>query len=389
MSASDGTNNVAFHRITLIGSSGCGKTALANAFVNNVAIFEHQPTTDLTVYHSRVCLGKDGDSEDSSFHALLEIEDTWASNKVSPTKMHLLYDPWWPLTQAQAIEASIVDVKAKKAPKTQNKNAVCQCGHGRSDHEGGTGPCRVLPCTCDGFSEEIPSVLNPFSNSRPPELWGVPCLKDHSLKLCEDMDGAGWLCNAKYEQDGCRSGFVKVAHTKGKPRYRCEVCDYNLCEKCHEAKAKAMAHKEPEPHDVDRDGRKYRPLTRNRMAYFFVFDTNDIDSYKEALAQEKALKDYLKRKDIKTLPVMYLVGTKIDVDPDNPAFQSVQFSAKSKSERDSMRYKEVSSMKFEGVRRLFREVVVSIRSKQNLWLLEHGSRHVEGEVKLDAGCCLQ
>jgi len=238
------------------------------------------------------------------------------------------------------------------------------------------------------LEEEGPDPLNPCSGSTPPELWGVPCYGDHTLKLVPDLGNDGWLCNAKWEDNGCRGGYSTKAQTRGMPRYRCETCDYDLCEKCHDARAKVIAARNPEPLDVDREGKKFRPLTRNRMAYFFVFDSSDMESYKEALAQEKALNDYLTMKEIRVQPVVFFVGTKIDVDPNSVNFKNVQYSATSKSIRDSVRYKEVSSTKFEGVRRLFREAVMSIRSKQTLWLLEHGIRNREDEQK-DEACCLQ
>mmetsp|Transcript_70330 Transcript_70330/g.217542 ORF Transcript_70330/g.217542 Transcript_70330/m.217542 type:complete len:397 (+) Transcript_70330:82-1272(+) len=391
-SLSDGSSNVTLLRITLIGSSGSGKSALVNAFVNNVFAYEHHPTSDLELYYSRLHIK--ADVGDTDFHALVEIEDTWPSNKVSPDKMELLYDPWWPITQKQATSSfgRTHDKKMRSGLKAGGRYAVCACGHGRSDHEGGKGVCKVSPCNCHQMREEGPNVLHPFSGSMPHELWGVPCRRDHTLKFVPDLANTGWLCNGRQDDGGCKNGYTTKAQTKGQPRYRCEACDYELCERCHDTKAKAMTFHNPEPFDVDREGRKYRPLTRNRMAYFFVFDTNDMESYKEALGQEKALRDYMKRKEIKVEPVFFLVGTKVDVDPDTPSFKSVQFSAQSKSIRDSMAYKEVSAPKFQGVRRLFRDAVLALRARQALWQESdpgQGARHGDSELKAPDRCCLQ
>jgi len=204
-----------------------------------------------------------------------------------------------------------------------------------------------------------------------------------------DLDNHGWICHGKWEESGCKTNYINKHVTKGVPRYRCETCDHNLCERCHDIKAKAISARTPEPNDVDREGRKYRPLTRNRMAYFFVFDSNDMESYKQAISQLEALKAYLKLKEIKVQPVIFLVGTKVDVDPDSLVFRSVQASAQARSQRDAIRYQEVSAMKFEGIKRLFREAVSGVRGKQPLWLLDHGVRNNEDESKLGEACCLQ
>mmetsp|Transcript_129797 Transcript_129797/g.361666 ORF Transcript_129797/g.361666 Transcript_129797/m.361666 type:complete len:358 (+) Transcript_129797:80-1153(+) len=351
-SISDGTNNIAFLRITLLGASGSGKSTLANAFVNNIFLHEHNPTTDLTLYYARCTLRDDDDTDNSSFHCMVEIEDTWACNRVAPDKMLSLYDPWWPYSQREAMEASRMD---KKGEGTQHK--------------------------------EGKNVLKPFSASMPPELWGVACKRDHTLKL-EALPASSWICERQKDGTGCKSGLTNKSNTRGMPRYRCEACDYNLCEKCHKSRLEVMTGRNPDPMDIDREGRKYRPLTRNRMVYFLVFDMNDSVSYQEAVSQEKALRQFLTSKKMKMHPITFLVGTKKDIDPDSDQFKSVRHSAKVKSEKEAIRFEEVSALKFEGVKKLFRQAVQAVRGHQALWLLDHGITNVDDEDRKE-GCCAQ
>jgi len=48
----------------------------------------------------------------------------------------------------------------------------------------------------------------------------------------------GWVCNGMRITGGCKSKFTPYKgfeQTKGKRRFRCSDCDYDLCEKCVEA----------------------------------------------------------------------------------------------------------------------------------------------------------
>jgi len=142
-----------------------------------------------------------------------------------------------------------------------------------------------------------------------------------------------------------------------------------------------------DPNARNAEGMVYRPLTRNRMVYFLVFDSNDPESYEEALQQEKALYDYLQKKEVKDKPAVYLVGTKIDVNPWSDEFIQVSESAALKSTLEAIPCMQVSAMKFKGVRKLFRSAVQSVRMRQNLWLLESGIR-LEADLGIEK-CCIQ
>lgn len=49
----------------------------------------------------------------------------------------------------------------------------------------------------------------------------------------EKYDNEGWRCNGKDFPWGCQSGFTTtVPKGKGHKRWRCNQCDFDLCEKC-------------------------------------------------------------------------------------------------------------------------------------------------------------
>jgi len=275
---SDGSSNLAFIRITLIGAAKCGKTSLVNAFVNNAFFSQYVPTKDLTLYYTTLRVA--GTDDEPDFNCLVEIEDTWACDKIGDEKMELVYNPWWPATKEQVMEEAQMkkpwQVEAKKDKQFNQKAGGKQRG-----------------------------VLDPFSLSQPPEL--------------------------ETNRDG-------------------------------------------DPCARDEEGQRYQPLTRNRMVYFIVFDCNSADSYKIALAQEKGIYDYLKKKDINVKPVIMLVATKTDQDPGSVTSEQVLESAGQKSTKEGVNFERVSALKFQGIKRLFRKGVMMARMNQALWLLESGIR---------------
>lgn len=276
-SVSDGSSNIAFVRITLIGAANSGKTSLINAFVNNVFYTQYQPTKDLTLYYTTLRIPEEDDTP--PFNCLLEIEDTWACDKIGDEKMEFVYNPWWPSTREDAITETM---EKKDWQLDVKKDKTFMANHG-----------------------EKRSCLSPFSMSQPPVL---------------------------------------------------ETESY------------------VDPCAVDMEGQRYQPLTRNRMVYFIVFDCNNTESYKIALLQEKAIYDYLKKKAINAKPVIFLVATKIDEDPGSDISEQVLESVAQKSTREGVPFEKVSSLKFQGVKRLFRKGVMMARMNQTLWLLESGIR---------------
>ncbi|XP_055388785.1 uncharacterized protein LOC129617697 [Condylostylus longicornis] len=67
-----------FVRITVLGSSGCGKTSLIHSFVNNLCPHYHIPTTFPTLFYRTVRLPPESDQKGQPTSVCVEIEDTVA-----------------------------------------------------------------------------------------------------------------------------------------------------------------------------------------------------------------------------------------------------------------------------------------------------------------------
>jgi len=59
----------------------------------------------------------------------------------------------------------------------------------------------------------------------------------HQHYLIRDYDDNGWGCNGRNYEGGCRRGITGFQQTTGMPRYRCDVCDFDLCDGCKNAYA--------------------------------------------------------------------------------------------------------------------------------------------------------
>lgn len=82
------------------------------------------------------------------------------------------------------------------------------------------------------------------SGSRVPK-----CARAHEMEyLATSRDADGWGCDGRFEPGGCKSGITGYHQTKGVERYRCEVCDYDLCKKCVESSRRVCL-----PHVIDGD----------------------------------------------------------------------------------------------------------------------------------------
>ena len=43
----------------------------------------------------------------------------------------------------------------------------------------------------------------------------------------------GWLCNGKYSHGGCKQNIQTYGQSYGMTRYRCDACDFDLCDLCY------------------------------------------------------------------------------------------------------------------------------------------------------------
>jgi len=61
----------------------------------------------------------------------------------------------------------------------------------------------------------------------------MTCAKGHPLTSLGTSRNNGWACDARKAPGGCRAGITGFFQSDGLGRYRCDTCDYDLCEKCH------------------------------------------------------------------------------------------------------------------------------------------------------------
>eukprot|EP00927_Polykrikos_kofoidii_P035704 TRINITY_DN30249_c0_g1_i1.p1 TRINITY_DN30249_c0_g1~~TRINITY_DN30249_c0_g1_i1.p1 ORF type:complete len:265 (+),score=38.42 TRINITY_DN30249_c0_g1_i1:61-855(+) len=261
-----GSDDMAFIRITLLGSAKSGKTSLASTFVSNIMPHSYHPTARANISYTVVRLS--GDGHEMNFNALVEIEDTCASdNPAGRKQVEQYYNVWRP-----TVENSTVKNELEQEEKV-------------------------------GPRGDVRSLAFPFGRYDP--------------FLAENIG---------------------------------------------------------------------EPLTRNRMAYFLVFDINDRNSYTEALRIHVALKEYWAKKNIGLTPVVMLVGNRVDEGGDD--LVDVTYSAANYSEYNCIPFHPVSALQFKGVKKLFRAGVSAVRKKQHLFLLEY-KRKDGGTLTAEKQCCVQ
>jgi len=89
-----------------------------------------------------------------------------------------------------------------------------------------------MGCGCGGlagltgaFAEKDLKLLDMARKNE----YAVSC-HPHSLKL--NGSDNGWACDGRKAEGGCLNKCTDFHQTKGWARYRCDQCDYDLCDKC-------------------------------------------------------------------------------------------------------------------------------------------------------------
>lgn len=63
-----------------------------------------------------------------------------------------------------------------------------------------------------------------------------PCDRGHAMTLLGLARDNGWGCDGRSQPGGCKRGITGFRQTKGIHRFRCEACDFDLCDLCYEAR---------------------------------------------------------------------------------------------------------------------------------------------------------
>lgn len=72
-------------------------------------------------------------------------------------------------------------------------------------------------------------------------LLTVTCPEGHPMVSLGTSRDDGWDCDARGEAGGCCGGITGFNQTAGMNRYRCDLCVYDLCEKCYLARSIAAS----------------------------------------------------------------------------------------------------------------------------------------------------
>ena len=87
-------------------------------------------------------------------------------------------------------------------------------------------------CHYPSFSLPPRSTPHPISGGFVGIVKSVKCPQGHVLQL-SDRD-TGWSCDGRRDDGGCRKESMPPGRRPN--RYRCQSCDYDLCDACYEAK---------------------------------------------------------------------------------------------------------------------------------------------------------
>lgn len=236
-------------RITVIGSTGCGKTSLVTCFVNNTVSTEYKETLYPTLYHKLVRLTPEDDEKGNIQSLILEIEDTYGSERTDDGRSIVQF----------------LDIRRK--------------------------PLHVPSKTKD---------FTPFSIWKPPLIPSGP-------------------------------------------------------------------------------GQKYYPITIGRMGFILVFDANSNSSFEGVLNLHALINEYLDNRNDRLKPVISIVATKIDKDPECPTFQSIITQAETYSQKMMIRFWKVSAFENKNVKRMFKDMIYLIQGNQLLWMMEPEEQETEKE----------
>jgi len=330
-------------RITIIGKSGAGKTSLINALVNNAYTERYHATENFGLYYAVLSVTEE-DSEPGApkFNVLLEIEDTPGSELLDKELLDL-FDPWWPKPQELAM---------KRPPRSSKRK-------GTDEEDSAHLPFSIVYAPVGKYNDEEAPVTE-----------------------CEIGINAGkWFCNRPDNNCGAEVYMPDAPHGTGRQCRSCRRFQSSLTPKG-----------------------EFRPIVRQRMAYIFLFDATDKESYLEALRVYNEYQTYLSKKDIKQKPLVYLVGTKTDKEPemkkdkDDAQEQEFQkhvvqhitqhmksFAQKQSDDLKQLSTNTVSSAQFRNVTELFRGIVRDLRVREPLWKLNPLGETTDEEA--DASTC--
>jgi len=353
-----------FMRITLIGASDSGKTALISSYVNKTCPYRNVKTDKAVVYHRKVDIDDDSDLGVLQ-PVLVEVEDTPGSERGNedeeedsradlndePPKVRVgarvilekdrnklinLFDDYKNKGIIPRGYRSAIDGMLGKefTVKTQGRHGT----FGIPSPDGSDGGVWDFPAAALMLKVSMVLPIDTFlsmGEKTKPEFASLKERKQHAIDL--------------------HSPFKAYQRPVGNP-------------------------------DMD------KTMTRNRMGYFICFDLADDDgsSLKEAMTvYQMLLKAIEKKKDRPLKPIIWLVGCKEDKALEETMLKNYQ-SASIWSEHEEIPLYKTSAKNHKGVEEVFNDMLKAISSRENLWnVLGVDGEEEDGLEDEQGNCSLQ
>jgi len=352
-----------FMRITLIGASDSGKTALINSYVNKACPYRNIKTDKAVIYHRKIEIDDDSDSGVLQ-PVLVEVEDTPGSERGNeddeedagagadgePPKVRVgarvtlekdrnklinIFDEWRAKGgKGRGYRAAMDGMLGKEfTVKTQGKDGT----FGIPSPDGSEGGVWDFPATALTLKVSLSLPIDTFltlGEKTKPEFASLKERKQHAIDL--------------------HSPFLAFHRPVGDP-------------------------------DMD------KAMTRNRMGYFVCFDLSDDDgsSLKEAMTvYQMLLKALEKKKGVPLKPIIWLVGCKEDKASEVTMMRNYQ-SASIWSEHEEIPLYKTSAKNHKGVEHVFSDMIRAISSRENLWNVLGVDGEEEGLEEEQGNCSLQ
>jgi len=349
-----------FMRITLIGASDSGKTALISSYVNKTCPYRNVKTDKAVVYYRKVDIDDDSDTGVLQ-PVLVEIEDTPGSERGNED------DDEDSRADASG-EPPKVRVGARVILEKDRNKLINLFDEYRA--KGGKG--RYRPAM-DGMLGKEFTVKTQGKDG----TFGIPS-PDGSEGGVWDFPTAALIL--KVSMSLPIDAFLNLGE-KAKPEFASlkERKQYAI-----DLHSPFLAYPRPVgAPDMD------KTMTRNRMGYFICFDLADDDggSLKEAMTvYQMLLKALENKKGVPLKPIIWLVGCKEDRASEGTMQRNYQ-SAGIWSESQEIPLYKTSAKNHKGVDEVFNDMLKAISSRENLWNVLGVDGEENDSTKDDEGNC--
>lgn len=366
----DDSNSLRFFRITVLGSTACGKSSLVNSYVNRNCPARYTTTEKAVAYLKKLDLVDETEYNDVRRPVLLEIEDTPGSDRGNDE-------------DSQGGGGGAGASPAKDGPPKVAKGSKVMVLKDKQELRDAFAKFKQLKAgkqTQVAYKQDMERMCGR-------EFKVISMGKDGSINLPapEGTEGGTWAFP---------SGAVKMSNSMKLPiddfltmgeKEKEKVENISLKEKKKYALAMQRplsAYKRPiGTPEVD------KTLTRNRMGFLICFDVSEEEggSLKEAMAVHKMLLKSLEMKVSVLSPIVWLVACKCDKTGSEKVVRQNLMSAELFCEQQELIMYKTSAKCHQGVHDVFSEMVQAISARANLWILHDDVE--DGEDEEDKSAC--